>query len=114
MTVSTDKRKYHQPQPPADPNQEYMTVQETAYVLKASMSWLRQLLRENPHLCGRNGARGRIVTDREQRAAIHAVRSAGDPRDRKSTRLNSSHVKTSYAVFCLKKKTRTALRTRTL
>src|SRR5690606_41920333 len=25
-------------------------------------------------------------------------------RDRKSTRLNSSHVKTSYAVFCLKKK----------
>src|SRR6266511_6029455 len=26
------------------------------------------------------------------------------PRDRKSTRLNSSHVKISYAVFCLKKK----------
>src|SRR5436309_7165481 len=27
-----------------------------------------------------------------------------DTRDRKSTRLNSSHVKISYAVFCLKKK----------
>src|SRR5690606_39446720 len=27
-------------------------------------------------------------------------------KDRKSTRLNSSHVKTSYAVFCLKKKRR--------
>src|SRR5690606_41137258 len=27
--------------------------------------------------------------------------------DRKSTRLNSSHVKSSYAVFCLKKKNRT-------
>src|SRR5690349_22460205 len=26
--------------------------------------------------------------------------------DRKSTRLNSSHVEISYAVFCLKKKTR--------
>src|SRR5690606_39912972 len=26
-----------------------------------------------------------------------------DPRDRKSTRLNSSHVKISYAVFCLRK-----------
>src|SRR5690606_39579340 len=26
------------------------------------------------------------------------------PSDRKSTRLNSSHVKISYAVFCLKKK----------
>src|SRR5690554_7789568 len=28
-------------------------------------------------------------------------------RDRKSTRLNSSHVRISYAVFCLKKKTNT-------
>src|SRR5260221_4777399 len=27
------------------------------------------------------------------------------PRDRKSTRLNSSHTVISYAVFCLKKKT---------
>src|SRR3989442_3935450 len=30
--------------------------------------------------------------------------------DRKSTRLNSSHVRISYAVFCLKKKKRTAHR----
>src|SRR5436309_2311169 len=30
--------------------------------------------------------------------------SAGVGLDRKSTRLNSSHVKISYAVFCLKKK----------
>src|SRR3712207_8023179 len=30
----------------------------------------------------------------------------GDPRDRKSTRLNSSHANISYAVFCLKKKRR--------
>src|SRR2546426_7859411 len=29
-------------------------------------------------------------------------------RDRKSTRLNSSHLVISYAVFCLKKKRRTA------
>src|SRR5437868_15405468 len=29
----------------------------------------------------------------------------GDREDRKSTRLNSSHVSISYAVFCLKKKT---------
>src|SRR5699024_11378252 len=29
-------------------------------------------------------------------------------KDRKSTRLNSSHVSTSYAVFCLKKKTAAA------
>src|SRR5947208_4133086 len=31
----------------------------------------------------------------------------GRPGDRKSTRLNSSHQIISYAVFCLKKKTRT-------
>src|SRR5690606_41004999 len=31
-----------------------------------------------------------------------------DGQDRKSTRLNSSHVKSSYAVFCLKKKTSNA------
>src|SRR5207253_10359219 len=30
----------------------------------------------------------------------------GENRDRKSTRLNSSHVAISYAVFCLKKKKR--------
>src|SRR5436309_9938683 len=30
--------------------------------------------------------------------------AAGSCKDRKSTRLNSSHVKISYAVFCLKKK----------
>src|SRR3712207_7135049 len=28
----------------------------------------------------------------------------GDPKDRKSTRLNSSHANISYAVFCFKKK----------
>src|SRR5690606_42147484 len=40
--------------------------------------------------------------------ACTAWRNAGSMgagrRDRKSTRLNSSHVKISYAVFCLKKK----------
>src|SRR3712207_8303487 len=30
-----------------------------------------------------------------------------DDQDRKSTRLNSSHANISYAVFCLKKKTKT-------
>src|SRR5689334_23763866 len=36
---------------------------------------------------------------------IHTGRvGRGVPRDRKSTRLNSSHSSISYAVFCLKKK----------
>src|SRR5690606_41881233 len=38
---------------------------------------------------------------------VHAIAKESGvalPSDRKSTRLNSSHVKISYAVFCLKKK----------
>src|SRR5690606_15399136 len=34
----------------------------------------------------------------------HKIQGIGAGLDRKSTRLNSSHVKISYAVFCLKKK----------
>src|SRR5690625_6350240 len=37
------------------------------------------------------------------KSAVEA--QGGDLEDRKSTRLNSSHVAISYAVFCLKKKT---------
>src|SRR3712207_8295567 len=36
--------------------------------------------------------------------AVLLVASTLEPRDRKSTRLNSSHANISYAVFCLKKK----------
>src|SRR5690606_41669635 len=37
---------------------------------------------------------------------VFCVRADDGTQDRKSTRLNSSHVKISYAVFCLKKKNR--------
>src|SRR5438445_12428880 len=40
----------------------------------------------------------------DERSLAGAVRA--DKRDRKSTRLNSSHANISYAVFCLKKKTK--------
>src|SRR5699024_12458905 len=48
--------------------------------------------------------RGHVVTWIE--TDIQGLAAAGDdPRqDRKSTRLNSSHVSTSFAVFCLKQK----------
>src|SRR5687768_17814674 len=39
-------------------------------------------------------------------AAGSLLGAQDSPRDRKSTRLNSSHGYNSYAVFCLKKKTR--------
>src|SRR5690242_21501542 len=40
-------------------------------------------------------------------AAHERAAHAREPQDRKSTRLNSSHMSISYAVFCLKKKTNT-------
>src|SRR5438105_10362614 len=48
------------------------------------------------------------------RVQLRAHRSGlgGDHRDRKSTRLNSSHEWISYAVFCLKKKKKTKYHTR--
>src|SRR5436190_8754281 len=36
---------------------------------------------------------------------LYVAKALDDHRDRKSTRLNSSHTVISYAVFCLKKKT---------
>src|SRR5690606_39392117 len=49
------------------------------------------------------------VWDRDlDQPRVGEVPAAGEHRqDRKSTRLNSSHVKISYAVFCLKKKNTT-------
>src|SRR2546427_3148921 len=42
--------------------------------------------------------------DRIAVAAQYGVKGSRGARDRKSTRLNSSHSQISYAVFCLKKK----------
>src|SRR5437870_6480446 len=57
---------------------------------------------------GKRVARLRVIESRRSLplrigVALQAVQS----RDRKSTRLNSSHVAISYAVFCLKKKKKT-------
>src|SRR5690625_6791254 len=56
--------------------------------------WRRQ--RSTPP-CGR-ASRTRVRTGRIGRTSFRQLT------DRKSTRLNSSHVAISYAVFCLKKK----------
>src|SRR5690606_41642619 len=49
--------------------------------------------------------RNLVLQKKRAQARSHFIRSTADAlEDRKSTRLNSSHVKISYAVFCLKKK----------
>src|SRR5688572_32544781 len=49
----------------------------------------------------------RLASFRE-RSRRQLTRTGGNAGDRKSTRLNSSHSQISYAVFCLKKKKKTA------
>src|SRR5207253_9189785 len=56
---------------------------------------------------GEPGAQADIHADRPKKQAKQRTedhRADGEFPDRKSTRLNSSHVAISYAVFCLKKK----------
>src|SRR5437867_9849925 len=51
----------------------------------------------------------RARPDRRVRQDVQRLRRGGEGEgDRKSTRLNSSHRTISYAVFCLKKKKKTA------
>src|SRR5437773_6181108 len=48
--------------------------------------------------------RSRCTADDSWKVEDLNVRSVETQKDRKSTRLNSSHITISYAVFCLKKK----------
>src|SRR5439155_23365921 len=54
---------------------------------------------------GGSASRGRSPHTRASPVGSPSLAPGG--RDRKSTRLNSSHVAISYAVFCLKKKNKT-------
>src|SRR5699024_11798951 len=68
-----------------------------------------EIYRTFPRLDERRYNRGRELSGGEQQMVAIARAMIRDARlifleDRKSTRLNSSHVSISYAVFCLKKK----------
>src|SRR3712207_8012663 len=71
---------------------------------------MRHILLENMTKEWMDAYEAGIITEfMEQRAPGHAAlddkiyhRGFGDFKDRKSTRLNSSHANISYAVFCLK------------
>src|SRR5690606_39335648 len=56
---------------------------------------------------GRGGRSRRDPRPLAPRAGLRGASLPFPGLDRKSTRLNSSHVKISYAVFCLKKKKQT-------
>src|SRR2546426_1898922 len=50
------------------------------------------------------GSRPSCDANRGTKSSARLARRTSCPGDRKSTRLNSSHLVISYAVFCLKKK----------
>src|SRR5262245_63968624 len=54
--------------------------------------------------CAHQGARRLVRRHRRRARRLQVPGRAAEPEDRKSTRLNSSHLGISYAVFCLKKK----------
>src|SRR3712207_8767200 len=63
-------------------------------------------LHAEPHRTGDDRPRRRPPSTGQQHRRRPARRPHRPARDRKSTRLNSSHANISYAVFCLKKKKR--------
>src|SRR5699024_12743905 len=79
-------------------------------VLRRRGAELRGAVRRTAELRGEVvGVRIRSPDGRRAAGCVGAFRalptvSCAGSRDRKSTRLNSSHVSISYAVFCLKKK----------
>src|SRR5216683_5712103 len=56
----------------------------------------------------RSGLQRRAAQNRRRACRSQTFRGGCRDRDRKSTRLNSSHDQSSYAVFCLKKKKKNA------
>src|SRR5690606_41089010 len=74
----------------------WSSVRRKASLLRPRAGWFSLRMRKNS-----SKSRHSFVVRRTD-----GIVSRGSPvgADRKSTRLNSSHVKISYAVFCLKKK----------
>ena len=62
--------RYGRPTPPADVNQEFMTVQETAFVLGCSVDTIRARIKEL-RLASKPGRR--VMTSKSDRLRIHAA-----------------------------------------
>ncbi|MGW8953039.1 DNA-binding protein [Streptomyces sp. NPDC055709] len=65
--MSSKYELYGRSNPPIDPNADVMTVQESAFVLKCSVSHVRRWLAQNPKLRTYSGRR--LVTNRHTRDA---------------------------------------------
>src|SRR3989442_4998584 len=74
---------------------------------KGGQDFPREQIHGARRLVARNAGRGHPEDEVAERELLLKSLDLPDAGDRKSTRLNSSHVRISYAVFCLKKKKKT-------
>src|SRR5690625_577574 len=82
-----------------DPLVEVMTDKVNAEVPSSFTGTIKEIVENEGSTVKVGNLLGYIETEEKEAAA-----QTTDNKDRKSTRLNSSHVAISYAVFCLKKK----------
>src|SRR2546427_3982102 len=87
--------------PPRSTLFPYTTLFRSQQIAGALRGMARRV--EHPEASGSH-AQGVAVFQGRVLEGDPSRRRKTEPRDRKSTRLNSSHSQISYAVFCLKKK----------
>src|SRR5205807_10133585 len=97
------------PPQPTSPLFPYTTLFRSVQPARLAGPLLRRRDRHGRQHLARRPRRGPdadAVDPGPQRRLLHRRPAADEPaaQDRKSTRLNSSHLVISYAVFCLKKK----------
>src|SRR5690606_41158542 len=101
FTVSTQR-------PPSSTLFPYTTLfRSFGHEINNSLAPIKSISRSLQDLIRREPRPPDLYEDIAQGLAVISARSEALARfmsDRKSTRMNSSHVKISYAVFCLKKK----------
>src|SRR5207302_10894001 len=90
------------PRPPRSTLFPYTTLFRSSRMLPDDLPEIRDR-RARPDLL-QDVVGARRASELRHRALLVLEIAERDRADRKSTRLNSSHVKISYAVFCLKKK----------
>src|SRR5438034_4836554 len=89
------------PRPPRSTLFPYTTLfRSLSPTTLVNEAWLK--LRNSPRLAGVPRLHFKRIAARAMRQVL--IEAARRRKDRKSTRLNSSHTVISYAVFCLKKK----------
>src|SRR6266446_9986945 len=94
----SDKNKNYRP----TDKEPFMNERQREYFREKLLAWKEDILKEAKETVAHLQAENENHPDLADRASSETDRAIElRARDRKSTRLNSSHLVTSYAVFCL-------------